>query len=376
MSRPECSFKVHLDATNPGHVVACCGLLELAHRQWAGAEGWFKGSEFTTAVPGECHGRALRQLVETLAGCQISGLSAQDRVKRDNLEREGRELKKQGKELPPDKEKRRKELGEQARAGMIRIEGPFSLILDWWQTGDEEATPKTWAGLQELHKIARAAEDALSGIRDLAKLLDYGCVLRMPNEYRKGKSDHKKPVEPFYFDARRFAHPLGTGFSLDVQEAETIAHPAVELLCLIGLQRFRPATTPGENERGALLDPWRTTSDKMLERYVKDGRAWCTVTPVILPGFDDGKRAKAEKLLMAALRQADLPLDALAELTMRKAPFWPGSQHPRQYFVPDYLRHLPGWHVRLAFREPVPGPLAIGAGRHAGLGILARSDGE
>lgn len=236
---------VDMDVANPGHVIACCGLLELAHRQWPGVEGWFEGSQFTIAVPGERDGRDLRDLGETLTRCEISGLSKEERDERDRLEQQRRELKGGGSELLPDKEKRRRELGERARAGVIRIGQPFGMILDWWQI-DEEGTPKTWAGLQELHKIARAAQDALSGIRDLAKLLDYGCVLRMPKEYRKGKSDHKKPVEPFYFDARRFAHPLDTGFSLDVQEAETIAHPAVELLCLIGLQRFRPATTLGE----------------------------------------------------------------------------------------------------------------------------------
>jgi len=50
-------------------------------------------------------------------------------------------------------------------------------------------------------------------------------------------------LNPFYFDARRFVHALDTGFSIDVQNAETRAHPAVELLCLIALQRFWPAPT-------------------------------------------------------------------------------------------------------------------------------------
>jgi len=125
------------------------------------------------------------------------------------------------------------------------------------------------------------------------------------------------------------------------------------------------------NDRGVLLDLWRAGSGRIIRRYVDEARTWCTVTPVILPGFDDGKRPKAENLLLAAARQADLPVDAVAELTMRKAPFWPGSQHSRRYFMPPYLKDLPGWHVRLTFHEPVPGPLAIGAGRHAGLGILA-----
>lgn len=145
--------------------------------------------------------------------------------------------------------------------------------------------------------------------------------------------------------------------------------------------RLRNATLWDENgqDRGILMDLWRLTSRRLVERYVNPARAWTTVTPVILPGFDDGKHAKAEKLFIAALRQADVPVEAVKDLTLRKAPFWPGSQHPRQYFLPDYLRRnlpkgLPGWHVRLVFHEEFPGPLAIGAGRHAGLGIFARSE--
>lgn len=126
------------------------------------------------------------------------------------------------------------------------------------------------------------------------------------------------------------------------------------------------------NERGVLLGLWRTTSKAMVDRYVGESEDWSTVTPVILPGFDDGKHAKAEKLLIQAIEQAGLPVDAVAELVLRKAPFWSVSQHPRQYRRPHYLKHLPGWHARLGFRQPVPGPISLGAGRHCGLGILAQ----
>ncbi len=125
------------------------------------------------------------------------------------------------------------------------------------------------------------------------------------------------------------------------------------------------------NARGVLLDLWRAASRPMIARYVDEARAWCTVTPVILPGFDDGRHAKAEKLVLTAVRDAGLPIDAVAELTIRKAPFWPGSQHPRQYATPAYLKQFPGWHVRVVFRELLPGPLAIGVGRHCGLGVFA-----
>jgi CRISPR-associated protein Csb2 len=125
------------------------------------------------------------------------------------------------------------------------------------------------------------------------------------------------------------------------------------------------------NERRVLMDLWRTTSPEMLKRYVDESQTWSTVTPVILPGFDDGKHLKAEKLFRQAITQAWLPFEAVAEITLRKAPFWPGSNHPRQYRRPAYLKDYPAWHVHLRLREPIAGPLALGAGRHCGLGLFA-----
>jgi len=126
------------------------------------------------------------------------------------------------------------------------------------------------------------------------------------------------------------------------------------------------------NERGALRNLWRSGSQDMLGRYSEPSRTWATVTPVILPGFDDSDRRKAERLFLKAVEHAALPVRAVTDLTLRKAPFWPGSQHPRLYRRPAYLKDYAGWHVHVRFAEPIPGPLAIGAGRHCGLGVLAR----
>ena len=125
------------------------------------------------------------------------------------------------------------------------------------------------------------------------------------------------------------------------------------------------------SDRGVLLGLWRQTSPGLVQRYLGPVRTWSTVTPVVLPGFDDGKYSKAQGLLATALEQAEIPADAVEDAVMRKAPLWPGSQHPRHYFVPNYLRGRSRWHVRLVFREPVGGPIAVGAGRHAGLGLFA-----
>ncbi len=129
------------------------------------------------------------------------------------------------------------------------------------------------------------------------------------------------------------------------------------------------------NERGLLLDPWRSASRSVIRRYVESAKVWQSVTPVILPGFDDGKHSKAQKVLVAALNHAGIPVELVDDAVLQKAPFWPGSQHPRCYFSPSYLAGLPGWHARLLFREPVPGPIAVGAGRHLGLGLFAAATG-
>lgn len=245
MTTPESGFSVQVDVTNPGHFFGCCGLLELAHRLWPKAEACFHPNHSVFVISAVDDAPVQTQdVISKLSKCNINGLSGEERQERDALETESQGLKKQNQKLPFNKEARRARLGAEAREGKIEIGQPFDVILNWWQTSDDDpASPKTWAGRQELHKIARAAQDALPEY-DAQALFDHGSVLRKPREYLKDGQQKDDAVEPFYFDARRFAHPLDVGFSLDAQDAETLAHPAVELLSLIGLQRFRPAPSP------------------------------------------------------------------------------------------------------------------------------------
>lgn len=124
-------------------------------------------------------------------------------------------------------------------------------------------------------------------------------------------------------------------------------------------------------KQGPLLHAWRRESPRIFGRYTRESEIWSSVTPVVLAGFDDGRHAKAERLLFKAVAEAGIPVSSVVEMRLQKAPFWPGSQYPRAYRRPAYLNHLPAWHVRIVFREPVSGPVAIGAGRHCGLGLLA-----
>jgi CRISPR-associated protein Csb2 len=128
-------------------------------------------------------------------------------------------------------------------------------------------------------------------------------------------------------------------------------------------------------DRRAMLAPL-TGGDWVLRQYTDNADTWATVTPVVLPGSDEGKFAKGEKLFHKALRHAGYGPEALAEIEFRNVSFWPGGDLALRFQRPDYLKkdHWSVYHVRLRWRNPVTGPIAIGAGRHCGLGVFASID--
>jgi len=199
--KTDTTITVTVDVTNPGQFFACCGLLELADRRWPGAEGWFEQRHFLIACDGD-----LPTLVRSVAEATID-------------------------QLDPDDNK----------ASPLQIGKPFRpLRLDWW---NDERTPekdlKVWAGSMEGVRIARAMQHALRDDRCVTPgLLDAGMIVYAPD-------DPEKKVEPFYFDARRGsnAHSRDVGFSPNDLQLTTTAFPAVELLCLVGLQRCLPTPT-------------------------------------------------------------------------------------------------------------------------------------
>jgi CRISPR-associated protein Csb2 len=170
-------------------------------------------------------------------------------------------------------------------------------------------------------------------------------------------------------------------------------------------------------------------SDWVVRQYTAapDGSAvWSTVTPVVLPGYDDpdhlrerlkdGKTSEAEErlpgrhqrgrrgrpgdaktaeakkrlyerldkriedLLRKAIVQAGFPstLAACADLSWQLVGFRPGLDLATRYESPDHLKGKPRYHVRIHWKDAtggsvnVRGPVAIGAGRYCGLGLFAR----
>ena len=145
-------------------------------------------------------------------------------------------------------------------------------------------------------------------------------------------------------------------------------------------------------------------TEKMLKHYLGPASVWSTVTPVVLPGYDDPSHCRRrlrsvtnsqeqkrlleklderiESLLRKALHQAGFSrqLAAQAELQWRQGGFRPGVDLATRYGVPDHLKRFSRWHVKIVWRNvdgqiiEIPGPICIGGGRFYGLGLFAAED--
>ncbi|WP_459555320.1 type I-G CRISPR-associated helicase/endonuclease Cas3g [Lacunimicrobium album] len=219
LRKPEADIRIDVDVTNPGQFFACCGLLELADRRWLGAEGWFEEGEFCVACGG-----TLKTLIEALTASSFRGIDSGN-----------------------------------ATSSPIQIEAPFDLLLNWWHdqlSGGREM--KVWAGTMEGLRIARAMQSTMAQSKfHNSGLLNVGTIAY-------DAENPLKKVEPFYFDARRGpnAHNRDVGFSANTLSLTSTAHPAVELLCLIGLQRVTPAR--GEATRLYRYATWSAPIAAML----------------------------------------------------------------------------------------------------------------
>lgn len=114
------------------------------------------------------------------------------------------------------------------------------------------------------------------------------------------------------------------------------------------------------------------------QSYLGTSKEWATVTPAILPGHDDHKPAKTEKLILKALAQSgiDQPCEFIWSAIPNFKNCLTAYKYDRQkrrtgYYRPDHLENLTAVHLRLTFEQPVSGPLVIGAGRHHGFGLCA-----
>jgi len=114
--------------------------------------------------------------------------------------------------------------------------------------------------------------------------------------------------------------------------------------------------------------------DTITNRYIRKSRQWGTVTPLVLPGRDDYRSAKAHALVLKALSQAGYTTP-VSEIHLQREPVFSGAEMAGAYRVPAYLKSFPRTHAVITFDQEIWGPVAIGGGRHIGLGIFANLGG-
>jgi len=102
---------------------------------------------------------------------------------------------------------------------------------------------------------------------------------------------------------------------------------------------------------------------------------WRSVTPVVLHGFNTGRRRqisvqKTERLLLRAFEMAGFEASQIEALAFQGGPLVQGTQHAMAMVVPDHLRQYPRVHVQVRFQKGVSGPVTAGIGRHYGIGLF------
>jgi CRISPR-associated protein Csb2 len=123
----------------------------------------------------------------------------------------------------------------------------------------------------------------------------------------------------------------------------------------------------------ASLKPWR---------YLAPTRTWASLTPIVLDRHPKAPGDR-EKIIADACTRIGLPrpekvvvgphsaiTGSMSASQSNLAPVWTGWQLPRALAG----RRLT--HAVISFAEPVGGPVILGAGRFAGLGLCLRLGGE
>lgn len=151
-----------------------------------------------------------------------------------------------------------------------------------------------------------------------------------------------------------------------------------------------------DSKRAVAMLSGIAATDRNVTPFLGQARTWSTVTPVILPGYDDwhGLRAKlkgrktAEEqknlltrlnarilgLIWKAFDQAGWTADALAEAEVEYGTvgWFRGLDLAKNYDLPKV--RFPRYHLRIRFSRSVAGPVVVGAGRYRGLGMFARDE--
>ncbi|GAB1410415.1 hypothetical protein MASR1M90_15690 [Desulfovibrionales bacterium] len=250
-------ISLRVDIVNPGHYFACCGLFELADKIMPGILAHFEQNRDAGSCsfvlqsdPYEKEGVpfTLESLLKKFALAELTTADTKSDFENDTNE------------LNDDNDYFETEAKEE-KAPSLQLGTPFDLRLDWWEAARKDTSAlKVWAGSMNCLRIACAMKNAVSQIVAQPNFMGNAEDLLFDSRvvYEISSMSKKKPkkVEPFYFDAVRGpnSESRDVGFSSNSLKFETLAAPAVEILCLIGLQRATPA--PDARPRQFVYHTW------------------------------------------------------------------------------------------------------------------------
>ncbi len=101
--------------------------------------------------------------------------------------------------------------------------------------------------------------------------------------------------------------------------------------------------------------------------YLSESKKWISVTPAVLPGFDDRDQRKRQSLITRMFRHAGLPTpSSITELPVN-GEFQVNTKHGHDKY--------PRTMLAVEFSKEVSGIVSTGTGRNYGVGIFANLSG-
>jgi len=122
-----------------------------------------------------------------------------------------------------------------------------------------------------------------------------------------------------------------------------------------------------QNETVGILN-LASQTDWVSRQYTGCAYEWCSVSPVILDGFDDHNPNKTRRLIRKALANTGTSIDT--EFDWQPFGYLAGVEPARAFFRPDKLNGILA-HLKIRFAHPVCVPIVLGAGRFRGFGLMA-----
>jgi CRISPR-associated protein Csb3 len=221
VNRPVPNIVVPVDLRNPGQFFACCGLLELATRIDANALGWFREEHFEVSMHAE-------ELLDRFFAVKVDTAEILDNETQENEADDDAQLNT-----------------DRGRVSPMRLLDPFNLLLDWWNDDQAQAQKlKTWTAGQRVTDLLigykkKRKSKGKSAATYIPSMREHfaDAVTKWPRDWMRSALPIKAP-SAFSYDSR-----LSRNNALDLghtQGGTFKFSPAVDVLTLIGFQRFRP----------------------------------------------------------------------------------------------------------------------------------------